>query len=193
MKANSLRKSVNVCLFVCVMCFAASVNNAKAQTLTQKYYYDSSRETVLKPVQTIYKPDESKKYLVPHLKYSFTYDEAGRVVKKEAHRWNTGSQSWKQSHVLHIAYEETCITIDYATWNKKGGDYASNKERAVYTLHNEELISYACFKQVQNSEEWMLVADISEIQQEILLIADMYQLQIDPLLILKSNLLAESK
>ena len=193
MKTNYLKKAMNVCMLVCVMCFVASVNNVKSQTLTQKFYYDSSRETALKPTQTICKPDESGKYLVPHLKYYFSYDEAGRVVKKEAHRWNLESKSWNQSYVLNISYEKSCITVDYAAWNKKAKIYASNMERAIYTMHNEELVSYACFKHNHNNEEWVLVADIPEIQQEILLIADMYELQVDPLLILKGNLFAEKK
>ena len=192
MKTNYLKKAVNVFMLVCVMCFVASVNNVKSQTLTQKYYYDSSRElSPNAPTRTICKPDESGKYLVPHMKYFFTFDESGRVVKKEAHRWNKNSKSWEQSYMLNISHEESCMTLDYATWNKEEAVYASNKERAVYTMQNEEVVSYAYFKQSQNDEEWILVANMPEIQQNILFIADMVKLQIDPLSIMSGNLLAE--
>jgi hypothetical protein len=191
MKTNYFKKAVNVCMLVCAMCFVASVNNVKSQTLAQKYYYDSNRELTLNaPTRTICKPDESGKYLVPHLKYFFTYDESGRVVKKEAHRWNSGSKSWEQSYILNISHEEACMTLDYAKWDKEELAYASNKERAVYTMQNEEVVSYAYFKQIQNDEEWILVADIPEIQQNILFIADMVKLQIDPLSIMNGKLLA---
>ena len=178
-------------MLVSVMCFVASVNNVKSQT-TEKYYYDSGRDVSLnEPTRTICKLDESGKYLVPHMKYFFTYDEAGRVVKKEAHRWNNDSKSWKQSYILNFSYEETHTTLDYAAWSNKEGTYAMNKERAVYTLQDEDVISYACFKQCKDNEEWILVADIPEIKKEILLIADMFKLKIDPLAIMNVNLLAE--
>ena len=194
MKTNYLKKAMNVCMLVCAVCFLTSGNVVKSQTLTQKYYYDSSREAALNaPTRTICKPDKSGKYLVPHLKYFFTYDEDGRVVKKEAHRWNNDSKSWTQSYLLNISYEESCTTVDYASWSNKKADYTSDKERAVYTLYNEEIVSYACYKQSENNEEWILVADIPELQKDILLIADMFKLRIDPLSILNNNLLAERK
>ena len=192
MKTNNFKKAVNVCMLVCAMCFVASLNNVKSQTLSQKYYYDSSRElTPNAPARTICKPDESGKYLVPHLKYFFTYDDEGRVVKKEAHRWNKGSKSWTQSYILNISYEESCMTFDYAKWDKDELAYASNKERAVYTMQNEDVVSYAYFKLSQNEEEWILVADIPEIQQNVMFIADMVKMQIDPLFIMNGDLLAE--
>ena len=187
MKTNYLKKAVNVCMLVCVMCFVAPVNNVKSQ----EYYYDSAREGSLMPTRTICKLDESGKYLVPHLKYFFTYDEDGRVVTKEAHRWNNDSKSWKQSYILNFSYEETHTTLDYAAWSNKEGTYDLNKERAVYTLQDENVVSYACFKQSKDNEEWILVADIPEIKKEILLIADMLKLKIDPLAIMNGNLFAE--
>jgi hypothetical protein len=191
MKTNNFKKAVNVCMLVCAMCFVASVNNVKSQT-TERFYYDSNRElTPNAPTRTICKLDESGKYLIPQLKYFFTYDAEGRVVKKEAHRWNKNSKSWTQSYVLNISYEESCMTLDYAKWNKEDEVYASNKERAVYTMLNEDVVSYAYFKQSQNEEEWILVADIPEIQQNIMFIADMVKLQNDPLSIMNGNLLAE--
>ena len=177
MKTNYLKNAMNVCILVCAVCFLTSGNIVKSQTLKQKYYYDSSREDALKPTQTIYQPDQSGNYLVPHLKYYFTYDEAGRVVKKEAHRWNRESKSWKQSYMLNITYEESCITVDYAAWSKKEDIYALNRERAVYTLHNEALVAYACFKQSQYNGEWVLVVDMNV-------------LQIDPMSIMNDNLFA---
>jgi len=191
MKTNKLKKAVNVCMLVCVMCFVASVNNVKSQT-TDGFYYDSNRELAPNaPTRTICKLDESGKYLVPHLKYFFTFDDEGRVVKKEAHRWNKDSKSWTQSYILNISYEESCMTLDYATWNKEDLAYASNKERAVYTMQNEDVVSYAYFKLSQNEEEWILVADIPEIQQNVMFIADMVKMQIDQLSIMSGNLLAD--
>ena len=187
MKTNYLKKAVNVCMLVCVMCFVAPVNNVKSQ----EYYYDSAREGSLMPTRTICKLDESGKYLVPHLKYFFTYDEDGRVVTKEAHRWNNDSKSWTQSYMLNFSYEESGIELDYAAWSNKEDAYTLNKEKAIYTLYNENVVSYACFKQNQSDEEWVLVADIPEVRQEILLIADMFKLQIDPMNVMSDNLLAE--
>jgi len=191
MKTNNFKKAVNVCMLVCAMCFVASVNNVKSQT-TDGFYYDSNRElTPNAPTRTICKLDESGKYLIPQLKYFFTYDAEGRVVKKEAYRWNKDSKSWAQSYMLNISYEEACMTLDYAKWDKDELAYASNKERAVYTMQNEDVVSYAYFKLSQNEEEWILVADIPEIQQNIMFIADMVKLQIDPLSIMSGNLLAD--
>ena len=190
MKTNDLKKAMNVCMLVCVMCFTASVNNSKAQTFTHKYYYDSSKESALKPTRTICKPDESGKYLVPHLKYFFTYDETGRVVKKEAHRWNKDTRSWIPGYEIKTSYEESCTTVIYAAWSDKEEDYVLNKEKAVYIMQFDEVVSYACYKQNKDNDTWDLVADIPEIKREMLLIADVNKLQIDPLTIMNRNLLA---
>jgi len=191
MKTNYLKKAVNVCMLVCAICFLTSGNVVKSQT-TEKYYYDSSRDASLNvPTRTICKLDKSGKYLMPHLKYFFTYDEAGRVVKKEAHHWNKGSKLWEQSYILNFSYEETRTTLDYAAWDNKEETYVSNKERAIYTIQDENVISYACFKQSKDNEEWILVADIPEIKKDILLIADMFKFKIDPLAIMNGNSLAE--
>ena len=191
MKTNYFKKAINVFMLVCAMCFLASVNNVKSQT-TERFYYDSNRElSPNAPTRTICKLDESGKYLIPQLKYFFTYDDEGRLVKKEAHRWNKDSKSWEQNYMLNISYEESCMTFDYATWNNKEDKYALNKERSVYTLYNEDVISYASYKQSQHDDDWVLIAEITEVGKKVLLIADMFKLQIDPLYIMNGNLLAE--
>jgi len=193
MKTNFLKKAMSVCMLVCTMSFVAPVNNANSQTLKSKYYYDSSRDEA-NPTRMICVPDESGKYLVPHLKYYFTYNENGQVATKEVHKWNKASKSWEQKYIMNIAYEESAITMDYAAWDGNKAMYAINKEKAVYNLENGDVISYACYKQENNNEEWMLVAETPEIQKDYLLIADMPELQQNQLLLLiKERLLAENQ
>ena len=195
MKTNFLKRAINVCMLVCAVCFLTSGTVVKSQTFTENYYYDCIRDADLKqPTRTVCKLDESGKYLVPHVKYFFTYDNEGRVIKKEAHRWDKNSKSWKQKYILNIAYEEFAITMDYAAWDVNKVMYAKNKEKAIYSLEDGDIISYACYKQQNNNEEWMLVAETPEIQKDYLLIAEMPELQLNQLsLLIKNRLLAENQ
>ena len=181
MKTNFLKRAINVCMLVCAVCVLTSGNVLKSQTFTGEYYYDCIRDADFnEPTQTICKLDESGKYLVPHLKYFFTYDNEGRVIKKEAQRWDNKSKSWKESYEMNVEYEENYITLNYAVWDNKEETYSLKKERAIYTMRDNELISYACYKQGSGEKQWLLIATIHE-------------MQMDPLFILKNYLLAETK
>ncbi|MDR2920200.1 MAG: DUF3836 domain-containing protein [Tannerella sp.] len=164
MKTKSIRKSISVCMFVCIICLAAVTNPLKAQTSTPGYYYDHGREVVLKPTQTICKLDDSGKYLVPHLKYFFTYDENERVKTKEAYRWDIGSQSWTESFRMNYIYTDGFTTIDYAEWNMENKTYSLKMEKAVYTLHDGIVVSYAYFKRSATDKDWQLLTSLYELQ-----------------------------
>ena len=161
MKTKSIRKSMSVCLFVCIVCLAVVINPAKAQTSVSKYYYDHGREITLKPTQTICKLDDSGKYLVPHLKYFFTYDENQRIKTKEAHRWDIGSQSWIESFRMNYEYTDTFTTTDYAEWSMESKVYNLNMEKAVYTFHDGIVVSYAYFKRSAMDKDWQLFTSLS--------------------------------
>jgi len=181
MKTNFLKRAVNVCMLVCAVCLLTSGNVVKSQTFTGEYYYDCIRDADFsKPTQTVCKPDESGKYLVPHVKYFFTYDNEGRVIKKEAHLWDKKTKSWKQNYEMNVEYEDSYITLNYAVWDKKEKTYSLKKEKAIYTMRNDEIISYACYKNGSSEEEWLLVVNIPEFYT-------------DPLFILSNYLLAETK
>lgn len=175
METKSVKRTMNVCMIVCIMCLAA-VHFMSAQTSVPNYYYDHGRDVVLKPTQTICKLDDSGKYLVPHLKYFFTYDDEQRVITKEAHRWNADLQSWIPSFMLAFTYGDSFTTIDYASWDKQEKSYILYTEKAVYQMEDDAIVSYAYFKRDTIGENWMLVENLQDLQIYPFLIGNGYLL-----------------
>ena len=134
---------MNMKALVMTAIFAAtSLVTSVANELNNKYAYnyavdDNNQVTS----EMVYKADG--KYLERHLKYDYTYDEAGRVVRKEAYKWNATEQ----------AYE-----LEYALWNEKAGDYTTGKQRAVYNLTFDG-VNYQAYEWDGQQNQWQLQAE----------------------------------
>ena len=81
---------------------ATSLVTSVANELNNKYAYnyavdDNNQVTS----EMVYKADG--KYLEHHLKYDYTYDEAGRVVRKEAYKWNATEQAYERYYGRRVA------------------------------------------------------------------------------------------
>ncbi|MCD8032421.1 MAG: DUF3836 domain-containing protein [Bacteroides sp.] len=107
--------------------------------------------------QIVYKTDATGKYLIPHLKYNFSYDEQNRVEQKEVSRWNSNSGMWINQHILSFLYEKDTYSIVSADWNAEEKVYHPISLKAIYTLDSENrTCRYESFRIDKDTQEWEL-------------------------------------
>ncbi len=72
----------------------------------------------------------------PTAKFEYTYDESGRLVKKEAFGRDRKKLAWEPDYCFVYTYNrgvsDNVQTCTYVTWNKKTKQYNSPAEKAVY-------------------------------------------------------------
>lgn len=107
--------------------------------------------------ETVYKKNGN--YLEHHLKYDFAYDEQGRVIRKEAFRWNDIEEAYERYYCLTYRYDDQQgVSAEYALWDRQKGDYSANREKAVYNLSGFGL-NYQCYEWNEQQMNWELLAD----------------------------------
>ena len=180
MKTSNLKRTICAFLLLSVSTFSYATTHKGEETNANKFYYDCSKSTPSNPTQTVYKSDNTGKYLTPHIQYKFNYDEQQRVISKEAFRWNPIEKEWEQSFRLNFTYDENSVTAEYAAWNKQTQTYNLQAEKAIYRIDSDKLMSYGHYKKKQTDNGWVLIASWSD---EI----------INPFLINNYPLLANSK
>lgn len=92
---------------------------------------------------------ENGKFLQNHLKYNFTYDAQGRMIRKEALKWNEVEQAFEHFYCLNCNYTEAGTDVEYALWDNKTNAYSDVKEKAVY-LKTGDGIDYLSYKLAEN-------------------------------------------
>ena len=105
--------------------------------------------------QTVYRADDSGKFLTPTIKYSFVYDSQNRISVKEACNWDGGSETWQPAYRWTYEYNEGGYTISYSTWNSERNAYNPASQRSEYKndpLKNEMSIRTNTFDATTN--EW---------------------------------------
>lgn len=140
------------------MIFAAtSMVNAVAGNPESKYAYNHvTGEDGRVKSEMVYKADG--KYLEHHLKYDYAYDEAGRLVKKEAFKWNEIDGAYERYYCLTYGYDAEGVALEYALWNEKEGGYTDGKQRTVYSLTFDG-VNYQAYEWDGRQNGWQLQAE----------------------------------
>lgn len=119
--------------------------------------------------QMVYKVEDGK-FLQNHLKYNFTYDAAGRTVKKETLKWNEIEQAYERTYCLNYNYSEAGADVEYALWDSKTASYSDVKEKVVY-LQNGDSVNYLSYKWNEKNNNWNLLVEHSTDNEDVLLLA----------------------
>ena len=119
--------------------------------------------------KVVYKVEDGK-FLQNHLKYNFTYDAAGRTVKKETLKWNEIDQAYERTYCLNYNYSEAGTDVEYALWDNKTASYSDVKEKAVY-LQDGDNVNYLSYKWNEKENDWNLLVEHSTDNEDVLLLA----------------------
>lgn len=150
-----MKRRIACILFLLITCI--SYNNAKENNKTPFYMYNNKGAKDFEKIQIISKFDKSKKYLIPHLKYEFTYNSENKVVKKEAFRWNIPKQIWEQNFHLKYSYQDNLLIIEYAHWEPQKKRYTPYTKKATYHIYNNRFTIYKYYTRKSFSEDdWVL-------------------------------------
>lgn len=119
--------------------------------------------------QIVYKVEDGK-FLQNHLKYNFTYDAAGRTVKKETLKWNEIDRAYERTYCLNYNYSEAGTDVEYALWDDKTTSYSDVREKVVY-LQDGDSVNYLSYKWNEKDNDWNLLVDHSTDNEDVLLLA----------------------
>ena len=153
MKTNLLRKSMCVCLLLSTL---VSFSFAGGKENLSKFCYNNLGAKELAESQMVCVYDESGKYIIPRLKYIFTYDEQNRIVKKETLRWNATKNCWDNTYCLSFAYDDDSMIAEYAKWNKRNMNYDECTGKLVYELNAYMFTSCSYYKRNSPESDWRL-------------------------------------
>lgn len=145
-------------LVITVIIAMTSLVNAVAGNRVNNFAYNTETNGGRTETQTVFKV-ENGKYLHNHVKYNYTYDNAGRVSQKEVLKWNEATKSFEKHHSLNFFYTDD-VTIEYAAWNEKDNAYSNIKEKAVYQT-NENTFRYLSYEWNEKENAWNLKAENS--------------------------------
>lgn len=103
---------------------------------------------------------QNQKYLQPHLKYNYTYDEQNRLIQKEVLKWNKQVQKYDKDRCLTITYDTDETAVEYAFWNAGTNAYSNIKEKAVYRGNETGMAeNYQSYAWNERQNEWDLVVE----------------------------------
>lgn len=112
-----------------VMVLASAVN-ATGGNIENGFAYNCEEKNGQVTTEYVYRVDGQ--YLRQHLKYDFTYDAEGRVIRKEAQRWNDASDGYVPYYCLEMSYSDIVTEVEYALWDKAAGCYSAMRSKVVY-------------------------------------------------------------
>ncbi|NDV57691.1 DUF3836 domain-containing protein [Bacteroides sp. 519] len=136
---------------------AATILSATT-SVSNNYVYNVKNTNEAVTEQTVYKVDESGKYLTNHIKYDYSYDNENRLNTKTTLRWNDVNQKWENSSQLIYTYNESNCIVEYARWNKNTNSFSEVTEKVVYACNKlQEVTGYQSFKINEKTNEWHLV------------------------------------
>lgn len=156
-------KTLVMTMVVAMTGMVNTVSNAKADN----FAYNTTEQNGQVTSQTVYKV-EGEKYLKHHLKYEFTYDAEGRVIRKETLKWNEATRAYEKAHCLNYSYTESGTDVEYALWNAADGDYTDIREKVLY-LYAGDTVNYLAYEWNKAANDWNLlvehaVADSDDVQ-----------------------------
>ena len=120
-------------------------------------------------VQTemVYKVDNQ--YLQHYIQYNYTYDDEGRVICKEALKWNDIRQAYERYYCLNFEYDADTVNMEYARWNEESNSYTA-QEKAVYTIDGLD-INYQSYLWDEQRDDWNLNISHS-MKNDVMLLAE---------------------
>ena len=96
--------------------------------------------------QTVYKTDNSGRYLTNKLKYNFTYDDQKRLTSKETFRWNAEEGKWTNESMMSYTYGAEGYSMELVFWNKTANQYSDVRQKCEYTLVDNNIMEVAIYK-----------------------------------------------
>jgi len=153
MKINNFKKIA--CVFVLLTVFAF-ISSAVGKDKFPDFCYSNYGAKTLSESQVVSVPDESGGYLVPKLKYLFTYDESNRIIKKETLKWNADEKDWVYSFCLTFTYNDDSMITELSRWNEQEMNYDECTEKVVYKKNANLFASYSLYKRNLPQGEWTL-------------------------------------
>ena len=143
-----------------VMAMATSVASVS------NFAYNSEINNGKVESQNVYEV-QNQKYLQPHLKYNYTYDEQNRLIQKEVLKWNKQAQKYDKDRCLTITYGTDETAVEYASWNAKTNAYSNIKEKAVYRENAMGMAeNYQSYAWNERQNEWNLVVEHATLNWE---------------------------
>lgn len=105
-----------------------------ANPATPRFAYNADTDSAGVTTQYVYKVSEDGLHLRHHLKYRYTYDDAHRLLCKEALRWDAAAGTYRPAYALHYAYAaDASVSVELALWNRQDEAYTDVREKAVYS------------------------------------------------------------
>ncbi|ADV42985.1 DUF3836 domain-containing protein [Bacteroides helcogenes] len=138
--------------------------NALAGNEAKNFAYNTETDGSQVKTQTVYKLKDGK-FLENHLKYSFEYDAQGRVVKKEALKWNETDCTYERYFCLNYNYTEAGVDVVYALWNKQTNSYGNVKEKAVYMQEGVN-VNYQSYRWNEKEGSWNMLVEHRIVKDE---------------------------
>lgn len=135
---------------------------ASVHTLSSNFAYNTETSDNVVTAQTIYKKSNDR-YLSNHLKYSYTYDDQGRMIAKEVIKWNPYADKWENAHRLDVTYGISGYTIEYARWDKQAQAYSNIVEKRVYRKSGESLVNITSYRWDKQAKDWTLTDNLPAI------------------------------
>ena len=133
MKTNLISKAV-----VMLAVVMASVMNFSASAVNPTQYVTNDEMSgELMTAKNIFRNEDG--HLFRHLRYTYTYDNANRVISKEASKWNSEKEAWVPCFKLDVEYANNEVELNYACWNSKSNAYDSNVQKTVYELNDSNV------------------------------------------------------
>ncbi len=104
--------------------------------------------------ETVYKVNDGS-YLKHHMQYEYAYDETGRLISKEALKWNEATAAYEPAYRLDISYLAEGVELRYARWDAKVGAYAAASEKTLYRQTTEG-VDYLSYLWCEQTGSWNL-------------------------------------
>lgn len=130
--------------------------NGFAENKSDNFVYNDVYNTQnMVSARTVYRSMDSSLQL--YRQYIYKYDENGRIVEKEAEKWDTFNSCWTPDYQLSYSYEGKNFTIDYAGWNASKKCFKQISERTVYKP-NMDGLTLSFYKYTRNASDnsWKL-------------------------------------
>ena len=136
-----------------VMLALTAAVNASGGNFEKKFAYNHEVENGQVTAQYVYRVEG--RLLKQHLKYNFTYDVQGRILRKEARRWDATAQDYRPGFCLDMTYVGDEKEVTYALWDEQTGSYSDLHTRAVY-LTDGEHVTYQAYEWDGDERSWIL-------------------------------------
>lgn len=155
---TTIMKSVCIAIVMVISGIFTTMSAKNHKFFYEKTYDNDRLASTIKHELSNYGP------YVKTLKYEYSYDDSGIMIKKEVFRWNDQDESWTPLYKVSSFYknEGKSLVSELLVWNKKSKLYDSASERAIYDLDNEgNVINYKLMKKESEIQVTIPVPEIS--------------------------------